>query len=412
MFYLIGAALAQMFVRVADARGHSGQVFKQVLDAAEHGRAAHQHNAHVAHAAFVAGAHDFGIHHLNDFRQAGFDDGGQRFHGNHRWQPVAQAGHFNAVLVAGRFGRSHAVFGFHGLGLQLGHAATVGNVTGYRLTAKRQHGNVPHYAFVIHHHVGGAATHVHKHHATFLFIIEQGCQAGRQRGKHQLLHFQPEPLHAHLHVFEHIGLGVNDIEISFQPHAQHPDGVFHAVFIIHAVGLRHDVDHLAAQRRRGLVHIVVQLADVLHADFGLGRAARESAALQRAFDVSAADVGIDGIDPDFAFHASLQVAHGLLDGLGGAVNLGDHTRTHHALLKGGFAHSQYLYFPVFIFPPRHHAHFGAANVKAHYDFVIHVSYLVFGLLCRVCRFTLTVEKTRGGFWLSKRYYLQETNATG
>ncbi len=143
-------------------------------------------------------------------------------------------------------------------------------------------------------HVGGAAADVDQADAEFLLVVGQHGVARRQLFEHDVLDLEAAALHALDDVLRGAFRAGHDVDLRFEPHARHADGLADAVLRVDDEFLRQDVQDLLVRGNRHGARRVDHALDVALRDFLV--ADRDDAVRIQAAHVAAGDAGEHGMN--------------------------------------------------------------------------------------------------------------------
>ena len=273
------------------------------------------------------GAPDFVVHVLDDFGHPCFDDLRKRLQRNLLGLASGQSGNANDFVGLGFLGKGGAKLSLELFRLALHDLASLADVVADHISTKWNDRRVANDAILENGNVGGAATDVHQRHpGLFLFFRKHG--SGRSKGfQNELIHFKSSLADALVDVLGCGHLACDDVEVGFQTHARHANGILDALFVVHRELLGDDMQDFLSRLHHQFVHVFNQCLDVRLVDLCLQILSSDEAAVLETFDVLTCDADID--QSDLGSHFLLSFLYGLLNGGHRAVDVG-HDASRHA----------------------------------------------------------------------------------
>ena len=91
-------------------------------------------------------------------------------------------------------------------------------------------------------------------------------------------------------------MACDDVEVGFQSHARHANGILDALFVVHREFLGNDMQDFLPRLHHQLVHVFYQRLDVRLVDLCLQILPSDEASVLQTFDVLPRDAHIDQSD--------------------------------------------------------------------------------------------------------------------
>ena len=190
-----------------------------------------------------------------------------------------------------------------------------------------------------------AATDVDEHDTDFLFLFAHH-RVGRREGlEHQVVDFQPGPLHTLVDVLNSSDTAGDDVHVRFHAHTRHADRIIDAVLTVHDEFLRNHMNNAAVRGQRHALGILQQTIHVLECDFVFRTADGDDTTALEALDVVAGNADIHRAHLDTGL--PLGVGDGLLYGADGFINVRDRSTGHPLVLRLADAENVDAFIRVF-----------------------------------------------------------------
>src|SRR5450830_141944 len=354
--------VAHHVAQAFDAMGHA-QADRHVEDLfGQFDRAFHLRGATGQHDAgrdqiFVATAAQFRLDQGEQLVVARLDHFGQSLARQLARWTVAHARHLDGFTGTGQFGQGAGVTDLDLFGVLSRCAQRHGNVVGDLVAGNRDHGGVTDRTLGEDRDVGGAAADVHQAHAQFFFVVGQYRVGRSQLLENDVVDFQAAAAHTLFNVLCGIDRAGHHVDLGFQPHARHAEGLAYAFLVVDHVVLRQGVQHALVRRDRHGLGRVEYALKVGRTDFTV--ADRHDAVGVQAADVIARHADERRVNP--ATGHQLCFFDGALDRLHGGLDV-----HHHALLQApGRMRANTDDFDRAVFPDLAHQrhHFGGADIE-------------------------------------------------
>ena len=165
------------------------------------------------------------------------------------------------------------------------HFQAVGQVVGNMVAANRQNAGVPDDAVGINDVIGRAAADVNDQRAEFLLFVGQQRERRGEAVENNFVHFQLQTFDEADGVLEAVRVAVNDVDVHFEPRAEHPDGIRDAVLAVHKKMLADGVNDVVFGRQIDRLRVFDHVLDVVLGNFAVGGNHRMHAAIVEAADV-------------------------------------------------------------------------------------------------------------------------------
>ena len=197
------------------------------------------------------------------------------------------------------------------------HFQAVGQVVGNMVAADRQHAGVLDDAVGIDDVIGRAAADVNDQRAEFLLLVGQQRERRGEAVEDDFVHLQLQAFDEADGVLQAVGVAVDDVNVHFQPRAEHADGIGDAVLAVHEKMLADGVDDVVFRGQIDRLGVLDHVLHVVLGNFAVGGNHRMHAAIVEAADVAAGHAEINVADFHVGHLLGLDdgVAHVLL-GLG------------------------------------------------------------------------------------------------
>ena len=245
-----------------------------------------------------------------------------------------------------------------------------GHVVGQVISPDGDHGQATRSPLREHRHSRGAPSDIHRHGSGHGLLRGKGTESGSQGLDDQPVDLKPRPFHAVQHVLQSGGGDDHRLEVDFQPHARHAQGVVDAPVTVQGILHRDGVEHRLV-RRDGHLRLR-RFDDPLHVELHHrpGCPSEGHHALgAHAHHVAAAEG--HGSFGELQAHHVLGVRHGLLHRSDGLVEVDDQPFADS--LGRGMADADNLGLPGTAFPfGDHNRHLARPEIKPHEQFRVSV----------------------------------------
>ena len=172
----------------------------------------------------------------------------------------------------------------------------VGEVVGDVVAANREHAGVLDDAADIDDVIGGAAADVNDERAEFLLLVREQRERGGEAVEDDFVHLNLKAFDEADGVLEAVRVAVDDVDIHFEPRAEHPDGIGDAVLAVHKKMLADGVDDIVLGREIDGLGVFDDILNVVVGNLAVGGNHGMDAAVVEAADVAAGDAEINIAD--------------------------------------------------------------------------------------------------------------------
>ena len=329
------------------------------------------------------------------FLRARFDNVREHARKNRTRGAIADAGDFNGAVLAQKIGRGAPVMTLDLLGFGDGRAQANRQVVGEMIAANGHCAGVAHDTAAVDDQLGGATANIEQAAAQVAFILGQAGFRRGQRFEYRVVD-EDAGLVCGGHQVLRCGDGrSNDMDVRFQPLADHADGIADAILGIHDELMRKNVQHFPVIGKRDVARGVNGAAHIVAFNVAGTRPQRDAAAAVHTANVAPGNANRGG------FHGNVGDAFGFFhraaNGADRGVQIDDEPFAQPFGFRG--AERQKTHLLVLDFR-KQHAGLGAADIQPDEVLV----FLCQNALLNAAYFSFPAEAEVSGFTTTCREY--------
>src|SRR5229473_2975672 len=258
--------------------------------------------------AVKAGALQIVANQGEQFHGTRLDDVRQHVRKDGPWRPVAHAGNLDRTVFLHECGCGAAIAALDSFRFGDRRAQTDGQIIREVIAANRNGAGVPYHASAENNQFRGAAADVQQAAAEIALVLREARFRGSERLQDRVADEDAGLVRGGDEILRGGDGRSHQVDIDFQPLADHADGVAYAILSIHHEFMRKDVQDFAVFWKRDVTSGIDGAADVIALDVSRPWTERDAAAAVYAAHVAS------GHSDERLFHGHVRNAFGFFDG--------------------------------------------------------------------------------------------------